>query len=97
MAHGAYGRHAAYVECCAIHDRCIQGGASSMQDSLPDPGGGETSPTTGCSLLRGDRPRAPMQKESPGTIRHVPAREPATQSSGTRTSLPLAEIGRAHV
>src|SRR3546814_7992063 len=122
MAHVAYGRHAAYVECCAIHDRCIhlnlacciengttariesrvvlqfthngfhciQGGASSMKDSLPDPGGGETSPTTGCSLLRGDRPRAPMQKESPGTIRHGHAREPETQSSGTRTSLPLA-------
>src|SRR3546814_3135150 len=98
MAHVAYGSHAAYVECCAIHDRCIhlnlacciengttasiesrvvlqfthsgfhciQGGASSMQDSLPDPGGGQTSPATGCSLLGGDRPRAAMQKESPG-------------------------------
>src|SRR3546814_10900059 len=72
--------------CC----HCIQVGASSMQDSLPDPGGGETSPTTGCRLLRGDRPRYPKRKEGPGTIRHGPAREPETQSSETRTSLPLA-------
>src|SRR3546814_17930423 len=108
MAHVAYGRHAAYVECCAIHDRCIhlnlacciengttarlesrvvlqfthngfhciQGGASSMQASLPAPGGGAPSPSTADSLLRGDHPSPPLQKKSHGTNRHGPAPHP---------------------